>query len=80
MPESVPINEAKTRLSELVRRVENGEEIVIRRGAKPVVRMVPEPVSKVLPPGSIPGIKIWMADDFDDPLPEFEQYMGVDPA
>lgn len=80
MAESLPLNEAKTRLSELVRRVEAGEEIVIRRGSKPVARLVPEPASRVLPPGSVPGIRIWMADDFDDPLPEFEEYMGEDPA
>ena len=81
MADAIPLSEAKTRLSELVRRVEEGEEIVIRRGSKPVVRLVREPERKILPPGSVPGITgIWMADDFDDPLPEFEEYMGDDPA
>jgi len=79
MAESLPLNEVKTRLSELVRRVEAGEEIVIRRGSKPVARLVREPEAKLLPPGAL-GIKVWMADDFDDPLPEFEEYMGEDPA
>lgn len=32
----VTIHEAKTKLSELIRRVEAGEEIVIARGDKPV--------------------------------------------
>ena len=41
--EAIPIGEAKTRLSELVRRVEAGEEIVLRRGSKRVARLVPEP-------------------------------------
>ena len=80
MAESLPLNEVKTRLSELVRRVEAGEEFVIRRGSKPVVRLVREPERRILPPGSIPGITVWMSDDFDDPLPEFEEYMGDDPA
>ena len=38
MADASPLNEAKTRLSELIRRVESGEEIVIRRGRTPVAR------------------------------------------
>jgi prevent-host-death family protein len=34
--------EAKTRLGELLSRVENGEEIIITRYDRPVARMVPE--------------------------------------
>lgn len=78
MADVVPLSEAKTRLSELVRRVEEGEEIVIRRGSTPVARLIKEPTGKILPPGSIPGISFVMADDFDDPLPEFAEYMGDD--
>lgn len=39
---SVGAYEAKTRLSELLDRVENGEEIVITRHGKAVARLVPE--------------------------------------
>jgi prevent-host-death family protein len=70
MSEAIPIGEAKTRLSELVRRVEAGEEIVLRRGSKRVARLVPEPRSTIQPPGALSG-RIRIADDFDDPLPEF---------
>jgi len=38
---SVNIHEAKTQFSKLVRRAEKGEEIVVRRGRKPVARIVP---------------------------------------
>ncbi len=79
MSETVPLNEAKTRLSELVRRVEAGEEIVIRHGATPVARLVRETPTRILPPGSIPGITVWMADDFDAPLEDFADYMGDGP-
>lgn len=41
MPESVTIHEAKTQFSKLVRRAEEGEEIVVRRGREPVARIVP---------------------------------------
>ena len=73
MAETVPINEAKTRLSELLRRVEAGEEIIIRRGDTPIARLIPERRSKMTPPGRLSG-RIWVADDFDDPLPEFVEF------
>lgn len=38
---SVGLFEAKTRLSELVARVEQGEEVIITRHNKPVAKMVP---------------------------------------
>lgn len=71
MAESVPVNEAKTRLSELIRRVESGEEIVIRRGATPVARLVPEPATHIQPPGALRG-RIEIDADFDSPLAEFD--------
>jgi prevent-host-death family protein len=39
---SVGAYDAKTRLSELLDRVERGEQIVITRHGKPVARLVPE--------------------------------------
>jgi prevent-host-death family protein len=39
MPTTVTVHEAKTKLSELLRRVEAGEEIVIARGEKPVAKL-----------------------------------------
>ena len=41
MSASVNIHEAKTQFSKLVRRAEEGEEIVVRRGANPVARIAP---------------------------------------
>ncbi len=71
MSDPVPLNEAKTRLSELIRRVEAGEEIVIRRGYTSVARLVPEPAIRVQPPGALRG-RIEIAEDFDSPLAEFD--------
>jgi len=64
-PEQVNVHEAKTQLSRLLQRVEEGHEIVIARAGKPVARIVPvrEPRKPVF--GSDAG-KIWIADDFDD--------------
>jgi prevent-host-death family protein len=39
---SIGAYDAKTRLSELLDRVEKGEQIVITRRGKPVARLVPE--------------------------------------
>jgi prevent-host-death family protein len=71
MDDSVPLSEAKTHLSELIRRVQDGEEIVIRRGATPVARLVPVRTAGVRPPGALRG-RIRIADDFDAPLADFE--------
>lgn len=71
MAEAIPLSEAKTRLSELVRRVEAGEEIVIRRGRTPVARLVPERPSALRPPGALRG-RVHIAEDFDAPLAAFD--------
>ena len=46
-----------------------GEEIVISKAGKPVARLVPfHKVRKKRVPGLDRG-KVWIADDFDAPLP-----------
>jgi len=70
----VNIHECKTTLSKLLERVMGGEEIIIAKAGKPVARLVP--YRKQIPQ-RIPGIdagKIFIAPDFDEPLPEFEEY------
>lgn len=64
----VGVHEAKTHLSELLRRVATGEEILIVRGGQPAARLVPvEQAGKRLL-GTCPDIRI--AADFDAPLPD----------
>lgn len=69
MSKPVNIYEAKTRLSELVERAASGEEIIIARAGKPRARLVPMPNAGALrePGGWEEGV--WVADDFDAPLP-----------
>jgi prevent-host-death family protein len=67
----VGMHDAKTHLSRLVERAEAGEEVVIQRNGKPVVRLVPvveDPRSLASVRGSWRG-RVHMADDFDE-LPE----------
>jgi prevent-host-death family protein len=69
MAESVNLYEAKTHLSELVERAAAGEEIIIAKAGKPRARLVPLPEERVpRRPGGWEG-QIWIADDFDAPLP-----------
>jgi len=70
------IAEAKAHFSELVRRALMGEEVVIARDNKPLVRIVPvaQPAGK-RQPGSGKGQILFIADDFDAPLEDFQAYM-----
>lgn len=68
-PTTVNIFEAKTNLSKLIARVEQGEEVIIARAGKPVARLMKaEPKKRKIRFGGLKG-KIWIADDFDAPLP-----------
>jgi prevent-host-death family protein len=66
------IAEAKARFSELVDKAIAGEEVVIARANKPLLKLVP--YHGRLKPGSAKG-DIWMSDDFDEPLDDFKEYM-----
>ncbi len=66
---TINLYEAKTHLSELVERAAAGEEITIAKAGKPLARLVPiERKKKKRRPGALRG-KIWIAPNFDDPLP-----------
>ena len=41
--QTVPIHQAKSQLSELIRAVEHGEEVVLTRHGKRVIRLIKEP-------------------------------------
>jgi len=76
---TVSIREAKNRLTELAREVEEGETIVVTRNGRPVFDLVPHQLRKGLRLEAIDefkrkhGIKTvvpYIAEDFDAPLPE----------
>jgi prevent-host-death family protein len=63
------IHEAKTHLSRLLKAVEAGQEIIIAPAGKPVARLAPLQVQpQPRRPGALAG-QIWIAADFDAPLP-----------
>ena len=68
------IHNAKTNLSKLIERAEAGEEVIIARDGKPVVRLAPVAPQVVVArrPDGFPAWmgsmrdEIWVAPDFDD--------------
>jgi len=66
----INIYAAKTQLSQLVRRVADGEEVVITRNGQPVARLVPVTQAAVARKlGTLAGA-IRIGEDFDAPLPD----------
>ena len=72
----VTIHEAKTHLSKLINKALMGEEVIIAKGNKPLVKLVVLPeVQQTRRLGGAAAAIIRMADDFDEPLDEFADYM-----
>ena len=69
---TVTIHSAKTNLSQLLARVEAGEEIVLARGKNPIAKLVPfQPPPSKRRFGALRG-QIGVGPEFFDPLPEAE--------
>jgi prevent-host-death family protein len=69
----VNVYDAKTQLSDLLKQAEAGEDVVIARAGKPVVRLVlvERRTGKRPGRGAAKG-RMWIADNFDDPMPDIE--------
>jgi len=71
----ITIRDAKTNLSKLIREACHGEEVVIARGAQPVVRLVPIlEVKSRRQPGALKG-KLRIDPEFFEPLSK-EEFAG----
>jgi prevent-host-death family protein len=69
------VAEAKARFSELIQKAMVGEEVVIAKDNKPVVKLVPLVTpGKPREPGSARG-QIWTAPDFDATPADFADYI-----
>jgi prevent-host-death family protein len=62
------VHDAKTHLSRLLERVEQGEEVIIAKSGRPVAKLV-RVTAEPRRPGRLKG-RIRMGEDFDDPLPD----------
>jgi prevent-host-death family protein len=72
-PRQIGVFEAKTRLSEILERVEKGQVYVISRRGRPVAELRPVAAPAGLEFGSDAG-RITIRDDFDAPLPDMQEY------
>ncbi len=76
---SYGIGEAKTQLSKLVHMAEDGEEVVLRRGQKPVARVVPilaEEGRVRRKPGRMRG-RVRVPSDFDEWPEDMALSLGI---
>jgi prevent-host-death family protein len=76
MKTKVPFNvaQAKAQFSDLVRKALAGEDVIIAKDNKPLLKLVPlEAARQPRKPGSAKG-KIRMSPDFDHTPPDFEDY------
>ncbi|MDN5748099.1 MAG: type II toxin-antitoxin system Phd/YefM family antitoxin [Pseudonocardia sp.] len=74
----VGVHEAKSTLSELLRRVATGEEVTITRGGEPVAMIVPVPRRGPRRFGADEGL-FDVPEDFDEPLPvDLQRYFDGD--
>lgn len=67
------VAEAKAQFSGLVRRALAGDEIVIAKDHRPLVKLVPLAPRQPRTPGSAKG-RVRLAPDFDQIPPDFKDY------
>jgi len=70
------IAEAKSHFSELIKMAMQGEDIVIARDNKPLLRLVPvASPKKERKPGTAKGQILYVSPDFDQLPPDFKEYI-----
>lgn len=64
----IDIRDAASKLPQLVEAAADGEEIILINAGLAAARLVP--LKAVRPETCFGGLEGWIADDFDDPLPD----------
>jgi len=70
MLKTIDIDRGEFSLSEMVRLIKEGTEVLLVDKEIPLARLTPVDNTQ---PERVPGLfagQIWMSDDFDDPLPD----------
>lgn len=71
----IDITDAKANLFELIAEAVSGEEVIITENHQPIIKLVPvQQVKHQSQFGNAKGL-VTQADDFDEPLEDFEEYM-----
>lgn len=75
----VSIEDAESRLRDIIRQLSPGEELVITENKLPIAKLVGQQSSPKMSqrpgPGLCAGEITYMAPDFDAPLEEMKEYM-----
>jgi prevent-host-death family protein len=72
MTQTVSVDEAQERLTDLLAQALAGNEIIITEQGKPIARLVPIPAAAANKK-RVAGLNrgaIWTSEDFDQPLPD----------
>ena len=77
---TISVEEAQTRLKEIIHQMSPGEELVITENQQPVAVLVshqakPQPTTQRPAPGFGKEMITFIAPDFDAPLEEMKEYM-----
>ena len=72
------IYEAKTHLSRLIQKALEGEEVIIAKSGKPLVKLVPADSEKRKVKFGLLKGKIKIAEDFDEFGPELQKIFQMD--
>lgn len=81
MTYTIAIEDAQTRYLDLIEQASKGDEIVLLRGTTPIARILPPELQQAqtskrrLQFGMGKGSILFMADNFDAPLEDFQEYM-----
>ncbi len=65
--DSFNVHEAKTHFSWILAKVQAGEEVIIAKAGEPIARIVP--IRSTQPRKPDTDKTLWVAEDFDAPLP-----------
>jgi antitoxin (DNA-binding transcriptional repressor) of toxin-antitoxin stability system len=71
----LPLKEAETKLAELISKAASGEDVIITRDDGTAFKIIPTVPQKRRIVGIAKG-SVWMSEDFDKPLEDFEEYMS----
>jgi len=73
--QTISLEEAQDRLSEIIENLPPGGEVVITRGEQPVAKLIGTPGGQPHPvPGRGKGMLTVLSED-DDPLKDFAEYL-----
>ena len=73
---TVDLNEAQSRLPEIISGLNPGEQVAIVQNGEPLAMLTRnQPKQWPCAAGSAKNTRHWMAPDFDAPLEDFREYM-----